>query len=388
MVVPQQRPADNQPPSLAQERLRRPNRRLPLRFRDTLPENLPSLPPPEIFSKPKIASKDDTNVPSSSSQATPSASLKQFLYTSVRKSLRTQINKFGLFRVYNTDSPPRHDPEDPYSVENVHSAHIDSEPSGSRASNTVENPYHPYPDESSMRLGDWYWNLGAQKSKETFRQLLDIIGDPAFRPSVVLETAWDTIDSQLGHNHFDGDVPEWLEEDVGWKCSSLSISVPFHSHSKNPGPKNYVVDGFYHRPLLSIIKEKITNPAHASHFHLEPYELQWHPPHRDHDVRVYGELFTSAAFLDANQTLQDAPPEPGCDLPRVVAALMFWSDSTHLTAFGDVKLWPLYVYFGNDSKYRRCQPTLGLCSHAAYFQVVCLLRLPLKLVSFSSLATG
>ena len=50
--------------------------------------------------------------------------------------------------------------------------------------------------------------------------------------------------------------------------------------------------------------------------------------------------------------------------------MMFWSDATQLTAFGDAKLWPLYVYFGNESKYQRCTPTANLCSHAAYFQAV------------------
>ena len=50
---------------------------------------------------------------------------------------------------------------------------------------------------------------------------------------------------------------------------------------------------------------------------------------------------------------------------------MFWSDATQLTAFSDAKLWPLYIYFGNESKYQRCAPTANLCSHAAYFQTVC-----------------
>jgi hypothetical protein len=60
-------------------------------------------------------------------------------------------------------------------------------------------------------------------------------------------------------------------------------------------------------------------------------------------VRVQGELYTSPAFVDAHQELQDSPAEPGCNLPRVIAALMFWSDATHLTAFGNAKLWPLYM---------------------------------------------
>ena len=47
--------------------------------------------------------------------------------------------------------------------------------------------------------------------------------------------------------------------------------------------------------------------------------------------------------------------------------LMFLSNLTHLTAFGDVKLWPLYLLFGNDSKYLRCKPRSHLCEHVAYF---------------------
>ena len=39
----------------------------------------------------------------------------------------------------------------------------------------------------------------------------------------------------------------------------------------------------------------------------------------------------------------------------------------HLTAFGDTKLWPLYLFFGNDSKYLRCKPTSHLCKHVTYF---------------------
>ena len=146
--------------------------------------------------------------------------------------------------------------------------------------------------------------------------------------------------------------------------------MPFHSHAKNQGCKDYTVQGFYHHSLVSIVREKISNPAHAAFFHYEPYELWWHPPHRNDNVKVYGELFNSTAFLEEHQRLQDSPPEPGCDLPRVVAALMFWSDSTQLTQFGNAKLWPLYLFFGNESKYRRCQPASNMCSHAVYFQVV------------------
>ncbi|KAH7904490.1 hypothetical protein BJ138DRAFT_1019091 [Hygrophoropsis aurantiaca] len=72
--------------------------------------------------------------------------------------------------------------------------------------------------------------------------------------------------------------------------------------------------------------------------------------------------------MDAHKEVQGLPNEPGCDRPKVVVALQFWSDSTHLTSFGNAKLWPLYLWFGNESKYRRCKPSCHLCNHIAYFQ--------------------
>jgi hypothetical protein len=46
--------------------------------------------------------------------------------------------------------------------------------------------------------------------------------------------------------------------------------------------------------------------------------------------------------------------------------LMFWSDATHLATFGTAKLWPIYLLFGNLSKYVRCQPDSGATKHVAY----------------------
>ncbi|KZP09584.1 hypothetical protein FIBSPDRAFT_759740, partial [Athelia psychrophila] len=137
---------------------------------------------------------------------------------------------------------------------------------------------------------------------------------------------------------------------------------------KHPGVRQFIVKDFYHRSLVSVIREKLANPQDEAQFHYEPYELHWQPGAAGPGVRVQGELYTSPAFLKEHQTLQDAPGEPGCTLPRVVVAMMFSSDSTHLTSFGSAKLWPCYLYFGNESKYRRGKPTANLCNHVAYFQ--------------------
>lgn len=49
---------------------------------------------------------------------------------------------------------------------------------------------------------------------------------------------------------------------------------------------------------------------------------------------------------------------------------MFASDSTMLAAFGTAKLWPLYMFYGNDSKYKRAKPTEKLFETVAYFEKV------------------
>lgn len=288
----------------------------------------------------------------------------------VRDTFQSQPNGFGLFRIFDKDTLPFHDPDDPYGEypsPQVTQLHDEVE------EQTLENPFHPYPNESSLRLGDWYWNQGSQKSRKSFRNLLDIVGRADFRPDDVRSTNWTAIDRTLGVLDPSGDrevSEEWLDNDAGWKSSQITISVPFPRRSLHPGPKEYTIKDFHHRSLTSIIRERVLDPTRHKLFHFEPYELRWHPPHKACDVGVHGELFTSKTFLDAHRALQESPPEPGCDLPRRVVALMLWSDATQLTTFGSAKLWPLYLYFGNDSKYKRCQPSSNLCAHAAYFQTV------------------
>lgn len=41
-----------------------------------------------------------------------------------------------------------------------------------------------------------------------------------------------------------------------------------------------------------------------------------------------------------------------------------------LTSFGNVKLWPVYMCFGNETKYRRGKVSLKLFEEIAYFQSV------------------
>jgi hypothetical protein len=124
-------------------------------------------------------------------------------------------------------------------------------------------------------------------------------------------------------------------------------------------------DLFRYRKLVHVIQEKLTNAHDFPHFHLEPFELRWNRGFGPLD-RVYSEVYMSDAFIRVHQEVQSAPLIPGCARPRVVVALMLWSDATHLTSFGEAELHPIYLFFGNESKYRRDRPSARLANHIAY----------------------
>jgi hypothetical protein len=289
----------------------------------------------------------------------------------LRSILETASNAFGLFRRYRAHQFPSHDPESEASIQNLSNI-VDSK------MDHLTSPNGPYPNHSSFRLGDWYWNHGIQKSQASFKELVSIVGDAEFHPSDIRSTNWDKINGKLAEG--DDAEGEWADEEAGWTTSPVTISVPFHRLTQEPGPQDYTIAQFHHRSLTSVIREKLTNENDALHFHYEPYELLWQCGDKQDPLRVHGELYTSAAFLDAHHALQESPSEPGCDLPRAIIALMFWSDATQLTNFGNAKLWPLYLFFGNESKYRRGKPSCNLCEHVAYFETV---RAPI-LAAFST----
>ncbi|KAG6904012.1 hypothetical protein DXG01_013224, partial [Tephrocybe rancida] len=189
-------------------------------------------------------------------------------------------------------------------------------------------------------------------------------------PDNVRNTRWGAVDRILGQNDFDeGDKQqEWEDEDAGWHKTPITLDIPFHKRMKVRGTQRRLVGHVYHRSIVSVIREKLANAHDNRRFHYEPFSLSWSPKPGGGEYGVYGESYTSPAFIKAHQKLQESPPEPGCNLPRCVVGLMIWSDSTHLTSFGSAKLWPSYIYFSNESKYDRCKPSSNLANHIAYFE--------------------
>ena len=166
--------------SLAERRTRRMDRRLPARYRDVLPQPPPPMAAPSFLS------------PLAEPQAPLSVSSQDFTLGSsslrVLRFFTTLANSFGLSRRYYGDQPPSHDPEIATTLQDLTLIPPVAEVGDSAkhlVNSRVITPFYPYPNRSSFFLRDWYWNGGIQKSKESFKELIKIVGAPEFRPQDV-----------------------------------------------------------------------------------------------------------------------------------------------------------------------------------------------------------
>jgi hypothetical protein len=143
-----------------------------------------------------------------------------------------------------------------------------------------------------------------------------------------------------------------------WLETGITLDIP--TKSKDEPSRSFNIPGFHYRPLLGVIRSAFAD-IQANAFHLMPFKRMWKDPLDGHQERVFDELYTSDSWLEAQDDLQRQPREPDCSLERIIAGLMFFSDATHLATFGTAKAWPLYLYFGNLTKYARSAPKSGAC---------------------------
>ena len=157
----------------------------------------------------------------------------------------------------------------------------------------------------------------------------------------------------------------------GWRESEVAIQVPDgKEHADDGSIPTFTVPGLHHRSITAVIRSVFEDPTASRNFHYMPFKTFWKSSSTSPAQRVYDEIYSSDAMIEAHLKLQQSPPEPGCELERVVASLMFWSDSTHLASFGTASLWPVYLFFGNQTKSLRCKPRTASCHHIAYIPKV------------------
>ncbi|CDO76810.1 hypothetical protein BN946_scf185033.g7 [Trametes cinnabarina] len=354
--------------------------KLPARYQDLVPHGPSPLPPHRSPSPLASGSAhlpgDGVSVESSTQPRTAeSSSLRPiFPIHPPRPVFRTKPNRFGLIREYIGEFPVV-DPDDELPIEDLVESDLPSaelspaRPQISPHTATAPVSDHrsaliaPYPNMSTYLLGTWYWNTSRTKSTSDRNDLVsNVILHKEFVPHDLRHVNWAKIDKELAN----GSRTIFPTTD-GWHHADVTISVPF---AKDSPPRNFTVSGLVYRPLEEVVKA-VCESHISARFHYRPFRLLWQP-HTSApeplpaEQEVYGELYASKAFRDADAELQCSPREPGCNLPRAIIALMPWSDSTHLADFGDASLWPIYAQFGNQSKYTRARPSSNSCQHVAY----------------------
>lgn len=259
----------------------------------------------------------------------------------------TEQNKFRLQRTYEADPRPR--------VIRTPTSRDSSEP------HFTPN-YAPYPNYSAWRLGSWYHN-GVQKSGADLKALLAILQDPKFSTNDINSARWERTSSLLGRGNADAAHSTALGN--GWQSSPVTIKLP------TAPVQELTVPDVKHRSITSVMDQVRGHDSASQRFNNIPYEQMWQP----HNLawpkeRVFCELASSMPFAELYRSVQNAPQEPGCQLERVADIFILGSDSMALTAIGGASLWPVYLFWANQSKYELADRSSGACHTVAYLEKV------------------
>jgi hypothetical protein len=329
------------------------NRRMPLRYRDILPTGLPSL--PQVPGQP----------PDEEEQTEAARPRRVILH--VRERLETQPNVFGLFKKYF--NRPTTDPDGELTLEILAGLALPetSAEDCPEPDSNARSPYYPFPNATTYLLSHFYLEtISGQRSAADLDRLIEVIQDRSFIPHELKGFSVMKMNKLLDKmdTHPDEDVAGW-HRDV-----AVVIQVPEgRKNWSQPTGRAFTVPGLHYRSIPSIIKEVFSKDTNI---HYTPFELWWQPDPSQAAERVYSDIYCSKAFEDAHRDvwLSQQGRESACVHESAVAALMVWSDSTHLAQFGTAKLWPIYLYFGNHAKWFRARPSAHLAHHLAYIPPV------------------
>jgi hypothetical protein len=341
------------PPLLTNSGRPQRNYRMPQRYIDVLPEGPVPIPPPP---------------PESASARAP---IIRRVILHVRDMLRTGLNRFGMLREY--PYRPSYDPDSFVSPDSLSNSRKPNPPEQPLIppNNETHAPPWPFANITIYRFMEWATTGSNQKSHgEVDRLAKDVIGAPDFKVEDLAGFS-----AHREYKRFDSSEPSGDKVPFSgdnWRESTVHISIPTGIRDPSGIGQEIAIPELHHRSLVAVMKAGLEDIS-ARKLHFSPFKLFRRMP-LGHEERCFDEVYTSDAFLEAHDTLQKQPNEAGCKLEKVILGLMFWSDSTHLANFGTAKVWPLYMYFANLSKYIRGKPGSGSSHHVAYIPSVRLIH--------------
>ena len=316
----------------------------------------------------------------------------------VMPKFETHPNSFGVYRIYKSGEPT-FTPDNNFHIDNVAdgpnfikdqrykpkptwaspfgTAFMQSEPPDNTKPMGTQLPYLPFQNMSIFHLMGWFYNLSLMKSLGTLNNLVHrVLLVPEFNPNKLV--GFDAAKEAKHLDDYDPSVPEESSSgskqlNDGWIETSVPISLPNIrvSHLSEAAAPVFHVKGFSYCKPLEVLKATYQEPSVAQ-FHITLFEEYWKPSPETPPKHIYSELYNSDAYIQEHEKIQSQPqPASDCELEKVIAPIMLWSDSTHLTSFGHASLWPLYLYVGGLSKYTCAKPSSFSAHHLAYIPKVC-----------------
>jgi hypothetical protein len=161
-----------------------------------------------------------------------------------------------------------------------------------------------------------------------------------------------------------------------WQTGSVKVKMPcLRTHnppfSTEKDAPDFEVPGVQYWSLVDLITSKIQDPSTSGSFVHTPFTEWWCPPGSATPIRIYGEAYSSDVAVQLFEEIKGIPaPADHPQVESVVVLLMLGSDATHLAQFGTASLWPIYVFFGNTSKYDSSKPSESAACHLAYLPKV------------------
>jgi hypothetical protein len=230
----------------------------------------------------------------------------------------------------------------------------------------------PHPNISAFLLNSWFYRRGSmQKSKLDREKLIkDVILNPHFKTSDFAPPFnIGTLDKALVDKELGSDMPDL--PGTGWIRSDITIDIPA---TPSDTRTTWTTPGAYVRDIVQVIRSVLQSPT-SRRFNYDGFEEWWKPngSTTQKPQRVWHNTYTAEAFLRAEAQLRDAEPAGYSDPPQRVVGLMFWSDATHLTSFGQAQLHPVYMGFANQDKNERCRPNQRGLHHIGYIPAVSIL---------------
>ncbi|KAL0566509.1 hypothetical protein V5O48_015502 [Marasmius crinis-equi] len=324
---------------------------LSLRVPSVLPPRPPTPPPPP---EPEFASPEPIPTPPE-----PSPPPEPTYVT-------TEPDEFGLYRVYSTY--PTKIPDEEVDEEDIcegagYLARIASNPLAVFGLTDPDQGsiFAPFLNITVFRLMKWWYGPTNTKSVEGLDSLVHdvILADDFDREDL---RGFRTQKELKRLDDYANPRSNLLPKD-GWIEASIKIRLPAEEveQAEEEAPEFTVPEFFYRKPL-ELIKAALQSEA-AKKFHYVPFRQFWQPPpdstsEESPPKRIISEIYNSDAFIQEYEKIQTreyhnprpAPTPSDPETPPIenaIAALLWWSDSTHLASFGDASLWPLYLFFGN-----------------------------------------